>query len=401
MRLYYHLVLVLLALPYVRADGPPVLMTLNPDEAVVEGRSVIWSPLAQACWDQMKLYHGVQKIEFDKPEPITDVLNTFQLNAMATFPPGTVIYGGDDSPQRRSMIRAELMKKAGPNAAKLIGDFRPPGDISPPDRPGTHYRIKSALFISCLAHAPKFGSGFSRDQGRRAFTCGDGKKLMLRGFGAHEAQAAQLGEGLVVLADDLQGGQVLRLPFIAQNEQTKDYLILVRKRGLKTLGEAMKCASDAIKSPITPERAVQHQGRWWRYSNQLTSIDHFWMPMLKTTLVCDHTELIGKTYLSTPVMEDGFRYFWRIIEAQQMLSFKLNETGAMTQMVFKVAPDFEAMGGAPGLSGKTPPKPLAELPEWPKTFTFDQPFLAALWREDADWPYLACWVDSAEVLDLE
>lgn len=373
-----------------------MLMTLNPDEALVNGQSVIWSPSAQACWDQMKLYHGVQKIEFDKPEPITDVLNTFQLNVMATFPPGTVIYGGDDSPQRRSLIRAELMKKVGPNAAKLIGDFRPPGQIGP-----NHFRIKSALFVSCIAHAPKFPTGFNRDQGRRAFTSADGKKLMLRGFGAHEAQAAQLGEGLVVLADDLQGGQVLRLPFIAQNEQMKDYLILVRKPGMKMLGDAMKWARDAMESPIIPERAVQHQGRWWRYTHQLTANDHFWMPKLKTTLVCDHTELIGKTYLSTPVMEDGFRYYWRIIEAQQMLSFKLNETGALTQMVFKVAPDFEAMGGAAGVFEKTPPKPLADLPEWPKKFTFDQPFLAALWRKDADWPYLACWVDSAEVVDLE
>jgi hypothetical protein len=381
-------------------------MTLDPNEPLVAGQTVLWSPTAQACWDQMKLYHGVHKIEFDQPEPITDVLNSFQLDAKATFPPGTVLFGGDDSPQRRAMIRAELMKKAGPNAAKLIGDFRPPGDISPPEKPEIptvkHYRLKSALFVSCLAHAPKFGSGFSRGQGRRAFTCADGKKLMVRGFGAHTQDAAQLGTELVVLADDLQGGQVLRLPFLTQSEEMQDYLILARKPGTKTLGDAMKWARDTMKSPIAPQRAIQHQGRWWRYTAQLTPLDHFWMPNLKTTLVCDHTELINETYLSTPVMEDTFTYFWRIIEAQQMLSFKLNETGAMTQMVFKVSPDFESMssGGAAGVP-QTEMTPLAELPEWPKKFTFDQPFLAALWRKDAAWPYLACWVDSAEVVDLE
>lgn len=372
-------------------------MTLNPNEPFKPGQALVWSPSAQACWDQMRLYHGLKKIEFDDHDPITDVLNGDTVDFKATFPPGTVIYGGDDSPERRASIRAELMKKAGPQAAKLIGDFRPPGQIGE-----DHYRLKSALFVSCISHAPKFPIGFTRDQGRRAFHVSEGQKLMLRGFGAHDVQASQLGDGFVVLADDLQGGHVLRLAFMPEGEESMDALILVQKPGLKTLGDMLKWARDSIQSPIAPQRAIQYDGRWWRYTHQLTGSDTFWMPKLKVSLVCDHTELIDKTYLRTPIPGTQYTTFWRIIEAQQMLNFRLGEVGAMTQMVFKVAPDFESMGGGGAGTGEQPKgMSLASLPEWPKQFTLDKPFLAALWRKGADWPYLACWVDSGLMVDLE
>lgn len=372
----------------------PVLMTLNPDEKLVAGQSVLWSPTGQACWDQMKLYHGVSKIEFDEPEPITDVLNNFKLDVATTFPPGTVIYGGDDTPQRREEIRAKLLKMAGPLAAKLLGDFRPPGQVGI-----DHHRIKSALFVSCVSHAPKFPTGFARDEGRRGFTCADGDKLMVRGFHVSGEKAALLGDEVQVLADDMQGGQVISLAFAPQGEGMEDSLILARKPGLKTLGEAMQWVRDARKSPIESRRAVQYQGRWWRYTHQLTSLDTFWMPKLKVNLVCDHTELVNKTYLRTPIPESGYQSFWHIVEAQQMLSFKLGESGAMTTMVFKVPVDFESMGGS-GVAGDIlPGQKIDTLPEWPKRLHFDGPFLAALWRKGAEWPYLACWVDSADVVE--
>ncbi len=391
-----HLLSILFPLCSLGAVEPPILMTLDPNESLKPGQTLIWSPTAQACWDQMRLYHGLKKIHFDEPDPITDVLNGAEVDVASTFPPGTVIYGGDDSPERRAMIRAELQKKAGPLAAKMIGEFRPPGQIGI-----NHYRLKSALFVSCIAHAPKFPVGFDRDRGERAFHCADGKKIMVRGFGAHDVQAGQIGNGLVVLADDLKGGHVLRLPFMPEGKESVGGLILIQKPGMKTLGELLKWARDSISAPMKPQRAFQHDGRWWRYTHQLNQNDTFWMPKLKASLVCDHAELINKTYLRAPVPESSFIIHWKIVEAQQMLNFSLDEAGAMTQMIFKVPPDFEAMGGSGGSVELPKGMAMAALPEWPKRFTFDKPFLAALWRKGAEWPYLACWVDSGMMMDQE
>ncbi len=374
----------------------PVMMTLNPDEVFMPGTSVLWSPAGQAAWDQMRMYHGVKAIEFDRHVPIADVLNRFVWDAMSTLPPNTVVYGGEDSEKRREEIRAEITKKAGANAAQMIGPFRPPGKIGP-----DHYRIRSALFVSCLAHAPKFPSSFSRDAKPKTFTQTNGQTLQVRGFGVERQEAANFGDAFQVLSDDLAGGYVLRLPFMSEDKAGPDCLVLAKKPGIKTLGEGMAYMRASLKTPLPALRTIKHQGQLWRYTAQLTDIDHFWMPKLKATIACDYHELIGETYLRYIVPETGFQLYWKIIEAQQLLNFSLDEKGAMTQMVFKVSPDFEAMGGLGG--GEVLPQGVTveSLPEWPKGFKLDGPFLAALWRKGADWPYLAVWVDSEDVIDLK
>jgi hypothetical protein len=44
---------------------------------------------------------------------------------------------------------------------------------------------------------------------------------------------------------------------------------------------------------------------------------------------------------------------------------------------------------------------VEELPPYPKRFLFDRPFIASFWREGADWPYLACWIDGPEMLTVK
>jgi len=103
-----------------------VTATLDPDEIIAPGTSLLWSPTAQAAWDQMKDYHHVKAIELEPHSHLADVLNRFVWDDAATLPDGTVIFGGDDSEERRKEIRAVLLKRVGPNAAAMIGPFQPP-----------------------------------------------------------------------------------------------------------------------------------------------------------------------------------------------------------------------------------------------------------------------------------
>ncbi|MCW0217806.1 MAG: hypothetical protein OJI67_05745, partial [Prosthecobacter sp.] len=99
----------------------PVTLTLNPDEPITAGTSLLWSPSGQAAWDAMRMFHGVERLELVPPTPIADVLNDFQWDAASVLPAGTVVFGGEDSVARRAEIREELRKKVGPKAAAMIG----------------------------------------------------------------------------------------------------------------------------------------------------------------------------------------------------------------------------------------------------------------------------------------
>ncbi len=367
---------------------PPVALTLDPNEKIVQGTSLLWSPSGQAAWDAMRKYHGVKKLELTPHPQIATVLNNFQWDAASVLPAHTFIYGGDDSEARREEIRQKLRHVAGAQAAAMIGPYLPPGPVGP-----LLDRIKSALFVSCISHAPKFPSSFIGDTEKQFFTSSQGTKLLTWGFGVDGAQAAMMGSAFVVQADDLEGSFVLRLPFMKTDRELPDALILAQKPGMKSLAEGIEWMRQSLKKPVDEIRVVEHQGKHWSYISELTSEDRFWMPKLKATVACDYGDLIEKTYLHDP----NTLTFWKIREAQQMLNFRLDETGAMTQAVFKVTADFLSLGGA-GSGGLPAGMKMEDLPVWPKKFILNGPFLAALWRKDAEWPYLVCWVDSGEVM---
>ena len=366
----------------------PVTATLDPGEKFQSGLSLLWSPAGQAAWDLMKKYHKVEAIELEPPTHLAEVLNHFKWDAAATLPENTFLYGGDDSEARRTEIREMLRKRIGANAAAMIGPFRPPGRVSE-----DAFRIRSALFVSCLTHSPHFPVGFVPKP--NVFSFSNRRSLPVQGFGSDGAHAGSLGNALEILADDFKGTFVLKLPFYEEAKKRASFLTLVRMPNMTSLEKGIEQVQRALKAPIPADQAIKQNNRWWRYHHQLTVADRFWMPKLKAYLSCDYGELIGKQYLRQST-GPGTETYWQIREAQQLLSFRLDEQGAMTQAVFKISPDFLSSGGG-GADATDAPK-IETLPFLPRVFSFDGPFLAALWMKDAEWPYLACWVDSEEVM---
>ncbi len=363
-----------------------VTATLDLDEKFASGLSLLWSPSGQAVWDEMKAYHKVPAIELEPHTPVADVLNRFQWDAASTLPDGTMIFSGEDSEQRRNEIRETLRRRIGKQAADMIGPYLPPADLG-----DGVTREKSALFVSCLSHSPQFPVSFTKS--KSLFRFSGGKSASVQGLGCAGAAAAAYEDAVEVLADDLRGAMVLKLALSGVEKEKPAFMLVAMRPNLGSLGEAVTWMREALKKPAPTDRAVELNGAWWRWRSQLTSSDQLWLPFLHTTLVCDYGELVGKTYLRQKRGADIT--FWRIREAQQLLSFRLNERGTMMQAVFKIPPDFLSVGGAPG-PGK-PPEPK-QLPPLPRRFLFNQPFVASLWMKGAEWPYLACWVDSESLL---
>lgn len=361
-----------------------VTATLDPDEKLAPGTSLLWSPTAQAAWDQMKAYHHVDAIELEPHTHLADVLNRFVWDDAATLPDGTIIFGGDDSEDRRKEIRAALLKRVGPNAAAMIGPFQPPGPL---DEKTT--RIGSALFVSCLSHNPKFPVTFAPSTGPFRFS--NAASVEVRGFGCQGAEAGRYFDAVEVLADDLNGAYVIKFTFFSGEKGRPEFMLVATRPRLESLGEAITWMREAINKPLPADQSVKHNNQWWRWHHQLTPSDRFWMPLLQTTLSCDYGELIGRTYLRQR-HANGWQTFWKIREAQQLVSFRLDEHGALAQSVFKVPADFLSVGGAPS-SGPEPPA-WQKLPLLPRRYLLNSPFVVSLWMKGAEWPYLACWVDS-------
>ncbi len=217
----------------------------------------------------------------------------------------------------------------------------------------------------------------------------------MSGFGCREAETIPLFDAVHVLADDLKGTFLLKLTLYAGEMGRPEFMLVGMKPGLKNFSEGIDWMRQAIQNPLPADQAVLHNNRWWRYHHQLTPVDHFWMPKLKTTLSCDFGELTGKEYLHQ-TQADGIQTLWRIREAQQLLVFRLNEEGALAQAVFKAAADFLTASGTGALGPKpADPKPLPFLR---RRLIFDSPFILALWLKGSEWPYLTVWADSPSVL---
>lgn len=365
--------------------------TLDLSEKFRPGVSLMWSPCGQAAWDELRAYHHVGKIEMLPLSHTAELLNAFQWQRDKTLPDGTVIFGGDDSPAFRERVREELQKKCGRNAAQMIGPYKPPGPLTVE---GKVFRLKSALFVSALSRALRFPGSFADDAAPKAFLASAGKPWPALGFGTTGTQSEGYRESIVVLDDDLKGRFCLRFKILGDSNVKPEFLVLMRDAALTSFDDAIHGMRKLLTQERHAQRNVEADGRKWIYTDTLEANDTLWMPQLHAALSCDFLDLVGKPYLRTPIVVNGVETmgWWEIREAQQLLNFRLNHQGALVEAVFKMKPDFLTGQGEP--IARETAAPL----KYRKTFIFDKPFIASFWREGADYPYLACWVDGPEML---
>ncbi len=371
------------------AQSPPAVeATLNPDERLRPGFSLLWTPCGQAAWDMMRQFHKVDAIELDPPSPSANVMNTFKWDAAKVLPPGTFVFGGMDSPAVRLHVRAQVERIAGRHAAAIIGDYQPPGEIAP----GVH-RLGSALFVSCLAQKTRFPGHFIPDPNRRAFGS-EAAPALVEGFGCAGQRSGTYGDNVIVLKDDLKGTTVLKFTLHSETPGLSQSLMLLQHPNLESIAQGLEVIREAVRNPLPELSVVEASGKSWRYTRHLLVGDQFWMPYLKTNLIFDFADLIGGTYLHKLAANQITTTYWQIREAQQFLHLQLGHEGVLVEAVFKIPVDY--LSSSEGSAAA--PADLSQLPSYPKNFIYNKPFLATLWLKDADWPYLACWVDGPALL---
>lgn len=358
--------------------------TLDLKERFQHGVSLMWSPCGQAAWDELRAYHKVAEIEMTPRSHTAEVLNAFKWERDKVLPSGTVIFAGDDSEAFRKQIRDDLRKRCGSKAAEMIGPYVPPGPVG---GDSNAIRIKSALIVSAFARVLRFPGSFTDDAAPKTFLNSSGRECRTYGFGTSGAQSESYGDSVRVLDDDLKGRFCLRLKLAGEGQDHQEFLVLLRDASLLNLDGAIGRIRALIDEPRQPERIVESAGQKLIYTDRLETNEILWIPELHAALSTDFQDLVGKQYLR----QGGF--WWQIREAQQLLNFRLNHNGALATAVFKIAPDFlTSTGSAAGASATAP------RAHYKKVFIFDKPFVASFWREGAEYPYLACWVDGPEML---
>ena len=366
--------------------------TLDVAEPFRDGVSLVWSPNGQAAWDTLKAYHKIDKIVM-RPRSVTaETLDAFKLDKDKVLPPDTLIFAEDDSPEFRERVRTALRKQVGENAARLIEPYTPPRKRQ--DNPPI-YEIKKALIVTSIAARPRFPGHFVPDPLPKIFSDRKGGTYPALGFGAQGKQAALQGDGVRVLADDLNGHHLLRFAFFTGDESDRQCLVLSTPGTHQNLESALKEVRELLAKERVPVKAVEKDGKRWRYMDTFSLDDVLWLPHFQTTTLCEYPDLTGKRYLETP---DSL-FWWELGTVKQLLNMKLNHEGALVESTFVVPPTF--LSGLGPAEGKSAAVPVEQLPLYPKRFIFDRPFIASFWRDGAEWPYLACWVDGPEMLTVK
>lgn len=361
-------------------SGSSLEATLDVGEKFRDGVSLIWSPVGNAAWSDLLDFHKVEKIHMEPRSPTAEMLNAFQMDKTKVLPPGSLSFAGADSEKFREEVRTALRKHLGENAAQAVDPYVP----LPVDSP------RIALVACAIARHPFFPSHFAPDAEPRLFTDRLGVHHRTLGFGAKGKGTSNYQEDVRVLSDDLTGHYSLRLNFFVPENGVPEFLVLSTAGKHLSLKDAIQETRRLLAQKREPERRVDVDGVTHRYTDTLEPVDELWIPYLRASILCDYPDLVQKSYLKTQQEPTG----WTLREACQFLNWKLDHEGAVIQAAAVMAPA-DPLGPAPE---KEAAKPINLLPLYRKSFIFNKPFIATVWREGADWPYFACWIDGPDML---
>jgi hypothetical protein len=325
-----------------------IVAVAHPWENLPNDKTVVWTPLFQAAWDDLHRGFGAP-VKIDPPNALMDRLDHFPWKAEAVMPRDHwKVWAGDAT--------KELIDKANAEAARITGENKGPFQIEP--RPGN--RIALGLLDRNLVFKKPLHRSVDAPL---VFHSADGTNLPVRFFGTRHKASGGYGGVVRVLA--YQAGS-----------------------------HALQIASDADDSAVLylPEKPVSFieacaKLREWRskelagaygsvQDRNLHEKDDVRIPVLKLENTTDFVPLLG----SVRYFESGVP--WKLYKAEQRLKFALTEKGAKLRV--KVEMDME---------------PFGEAPMMPRFFHYDRPFFVFLWRDGAEWPYFGAWVGNGAPME--
>jgi hypothetical protein len=343
--------LLILLLPVIaRAE---ILAVPHPSCTFDAKQTVIWTPLFQAAWDALNASHqGEGKASIQPPNKVMDMLDSFTWEAENVLPKGAwFVHAGP--------LNQELYNKANQEAQQRWGT-KPFSYVQPPFTDG--YAALAMLSRQITYLTPFERATFAT----LPFKVGESTKNV-NFFGS-------------INPVNLSGVRVLHYNMtdysFALEARCKD----VDERVIFYLPAKGSTFAEACQSVLKwKQREVYEQEDGSLLQDRLQANEEIRIPYVNLHSIADFEPLLqgARKYpnLNTP-------YFIR--RAQQTVYLQLDEKGATATASVDLGAD-----------------PFGDAGESsPRIFDFDQPFFVFLWREKAQWPYLAIWLGDTSAMQL-
>ncbi|HSP43195.1 MAG TPA: hypothetical protein VLO11_10020 [Luteolibacter sp.] len=330
-----------------------VVTVIDPAGDLPADKTVVWSPLFQATWDEMNRKLGGKPMKIEPPNELMAKLDAFEWDAETTLPTGRwKTWAGESTPEFLATVHRE--------AAQMTGEAQGPFTLGNP-LPG------GLACFGLLDREIEFMEPFFKSA-KQPLLFGETKQAV-QFFGARGGITARYRQTTRVLAyhpndashalevscKDIDDKVILYLPPQPQDFQT----------ACKWLREWRKNWRD---DPASRDQLND---------TRLHAEDDIRIPYVTLDVKNDFVgKLQGRRYYGKPSVP------WSIGRAEQKTRFILMEKGAKVRVEVSLDP-----------FGGTPPKPV------PRRFIYDRPFFVFLWREQAEWPYLGLWIGNAAALE--
>ena len=335
-----------------------VVTLAHPGEALDSAKTVVWSPLFQAAWDQFSAKAGGLPLRVEPPNRLMEKLDGFRWEAGTVMPEGSwKTWCGPAT--------GEFLNKVNQEAAALTKEPQGPFHL-------LQESTRSLAFFGILAHEVEFQRAFFRSTKLPLKFCSSHGDALVQFFGVRGDLTGGYGPGVRVLAwrpvDQSQAIQI-------RCKQAGDSVILyLPPKGLAP-NQDFASACRWLRTWRSDDTPQPGQAGGWD-DRAVHDGDEIQIPYISLEAQADFAPLLDGTRFQGPNAIP-----WTITRAEQLTRFELHEKGARVRV--------EVSGEAACFSSG----PLTT----PRSFRYDRPFFVFLWRDQAEWPYFGAWIgdDSA------
>jgi hypothetical protein len=335
------------------ASGAPECI-LDLEQSPKKGITQVWSPLFQAGWDKLQFMQKAKIEKVDPPNPLISRLAEFQWKEMEVMPAGAyALYAGPATPQFARATAHAIQKN-------FRIDFQPQETQNPPG---------SMAAYGVLVRNLRFEKNFFRAR-NSWLDFRDSNEALHKAtyFGTAGTHTMEFGRYVKVLDYKDDGNSFV----LAIATDRKDEKIIIFRP------EQMVAFQPAIEHVKAMRKAGRDAGP---EATSLQLLEDVQIPYIRIDARSDLADqLQGKIHYS------GKHDPYIVGIASQNVRFELFEDGAKVRV--ETRSTLDPFG--PALP-KAPPRS-------PRKFICDRPFFVFLWRDKAEWPYLASWIDGQDCL---
>lgn len=322
----------------------------HPSVPLDADQTIVWSPLFQATWDQIKQETG-KFISVSPENPMISKLEAFQWDAAKTMPEGA--WKTWSGPATEAFLA-----RVNPEAATMTGDPAGPFKLD-------GILPQGVVAFGLLDHEVEFTRELSRAKsipmkfksgGRETEVCFFGTRHDSPAIRVLSWQPAEQSHAVQIRCKNADDSVILFLPPTATDFETASVKV--------------RTWLDRNYKDIPESEVVQY----------LYHGDQIRIPYLDLKSRAEFTDQLGGLIDFERMKE------MRVVQASQLTRFKLHEKGARVRVETTLG--VEPFG--------EPPKPK---PRPPRDFIYDRPFFVFLWKKGAAWPYFGAWVGDSTAME--